>query len=110
MLERITLTPIDILDTVDADGVMERKIGQPIRLMARVRDVSGGERLEEEVRVETHDTEFEVSLLPSTAGCTPKWGLRARGHDNWEIVRALRRPAPNSGMHTRLLILARERR
>ena len=111
-IETITLTPVSVLDRTDERGVPQEQVGDPIRLRARTRDVSGGETVDQDVRLETHDTEFEVALLPSTAKCGPRWRLEARGHgyQHWEIVRALRRAAPGGGRETRLLILARERR
>lgn len=111
-LETITLTPVTVLDETDPVdvGVPMRRKGVPISLRARVRDVSGTEQQEEGVRVDVHDTEFEVLLLPSLANVSNEWELAARGHSKWEIVRALRRPAPGAIVDSRLLILARIRR
>ena len=111
-LETIRLTPVTILDETDPanPGVPMQRVGTAIELRARVRDVSGNEQLEEGVRVGVHDTELEVVLLPELANVTTEWRLEARGHSGWEIVRALRRPAPGAIVDSRLLILARLRR
>ena len=106
-LETITLTPITVRDRTGEFGEPVEDAGHPLRIRARVREISGSEVLESQVQVEGRDTEFDIALLPSTAGITKNWRLEARGTDQWEIIRALRAAEPGATMETRLIIRAR---
>ena len=108
-LERITLTPVTIVDWPGEVGQAVERLGTPISIRAKVKDISGSEVIEDRVVFDSAETEFEIRLVRAVEKITTRWKLRARGLD-WEIRRALRKSAPGGSGNAYLVIRARVNR